>query len=320
MAQRRNPATYEGASSEGWDQYDDSTWESPGMPMGQEPWMDVPQGTPQPPAAAPQAAPAPGGDPLQGKVADIYKKFGLPELRDDELQQFNLRMSQGQSPDEILKNTLDDAATRFPLNRGGGGGSPSGPQGPGTPRVQSNSTLNSTLEGLYAGGLNKDIVSQRVSGARDDMERARKSTSATNRAALASRGLIGDGPEITAMNRADERLGDTYAQEIGDIYADEGGNADQRMMQALSLAAGLSTADADRLVRQFEAETNRTGMQGNLALGNLRAGNDYSLGLGNLGLGRDQLLQAADAGDMDRMIELIQLLLQGAGQGAQGYL
>lgn len=60
--------------------------------------------------------------------------------------------------------------------------------------------------------------------------------------------------------------------------------------------------------------------QGNLALGNMNGQNNYNLGLGQQGLERDRLLHDIQNGDQTALLKLIELMQQGAGQSAGGYV
>lgn len=178
-----------------------------------------------------------------------------------------------------------------------------------------------SLRGLFPGGMfNQDIVNRRTDSARADIERARKSFGANNAAALAERGLIGSGPEQTAQNSLDERMYDQYLQQSSDIYANESENADQRMMQALQIAAGMSAEEAKNAVDWFRAQNDFTLGQGGLALGNLNAVNDYNLGMANYGLNRDKLGYDLSNQDLQRYIDLIKMWQSGSNQSAGGYV
>lgn len=171
----------------------------------------------------------------------------------------------------------------------------------------------SQLRGFFQGGLpNQEIINRRTEGARENLDRFAKSRNATNRAALADRGLIGDGPEMTAQNRVEEDIADRYSQATSQIYADELGRGDDRMMEALRLATGIEQGGLDR-------QLSETLGLGNLALGNYRAQTDYDLGLGQLGLGQDQLAADISSGGIDQLIAILDLLSRGAGQSAEGY-
>lgn len=205
-------------------------------------------------------------------------------------------------------------------------------------QTRSMDDVMNTLKGLFPGGaFNQDIVNRRSDNARDAINSAGKRTRSNNQAMLASRGLIGDGPEMSAHDSLDERLLGAENSAVNDIYARESENADSRMMQALQLAAGMSTDEARLAIDQFRANTDRDLGYGNLALGNKRADNDftlgqgdlalgnqnsvnsYNLGLGNLGIDRDRLLYEMESGDIDQLMAILQMIMSGAQVGAGGF-
>ena len=198
---------------------------------------------------------------------------------------------------------------------GQAGGSSEGGAGGG----QSITELMSTLKGLFPGGaFNQDIVNRRTEGARENLERFGRSRSASNRAQLAERGLLGSGPEVTAQNRVEQDIADRYSGATRDIYADESEAADRRMTSALSMAAGLSESDANRLVDWFRASTERGLGEGGLALGHTRASNEYNLGLGQFGIDRDKLAWMVKSGRIDQLIKILELQARGADTSALG--
>lgn len=199
--------------------------------------------------------------------------------------------------------------------------------------------LHSALSGLFPGGaFNKDLVTRRTSNAADALARQRKSSLATNQARLAERGLIGSGPEGSAAESLDQRLYNDYSNQVNDIYANESAAADQRMVQALQIAAGLSANEAQTAVDAFRANSERDIGFGNLALGNKRADQDfslgqgnlalnnataantYNLGLGRLGLDRDAQMWTQQNMGLDQLIALIDQLYRGAGTSAGGHV
>lgn len=239
----------------------------------------------------------------------------------------------------------------FPFPGGGrGGGGVGGGGGSSYTRTQPLMNVEDVLKQLIdsGGGFNQGIVNRRVSNATDALERQRKSRTATNRAALASRGTLGSGPEITAMNRAEEDLGEIYSNAVSGIYADESQRADQRMIEALSLATGMTLEQASQALRAEEIRGNlalgnrrvdvdrelglgnlglgyrRAGIDemlglGNLGVANLNAVNNYNLGLANYGLNRDRFGYEQRYGDMDRYLKLLEFWLGGNNVGQGGY-
>jgi hypothetical protein len=202
---------------------------------------------------------------------------------------------------------------------GGGGGAGTG-GGAGGGGGFNGDALRTALQGLFPNGaFNQDVVNRRSENAASTLRRYSNSQRANNRARLADRGLIGSGPEATEAYNRESDIADQYAEAVSGIYADESQNADSRMIQALSLAAGLDQADADRLLGYFKANNDFSLGQGGLALGNFKAQNDYNLGLGNFGLQRDQLEYDMSHGDIDQMIELLGLLMGGAQTSSGGH-
>lgn len=199
----------------------------------------------------------------------------------------------------------------------GAGGAPIGGGGS-TPQF---GDLKSALAGLFPdGAFNQGIVTKRVSNAADTLARQRKSSSATNRAQLAERGLIGSGAEGSASENLDSRLFDTYASNVNDIYASEGQAADQRMMQALQISAGMTEAEAATAVQALRAQNDFTLGQGSLANQGRQIDNTFNLGLGQFGLDQDRLNYDMQHGNIDQWIALIQQMMNGAGTSAGGHI
>jgi hypothetical protein len=215
---------------------------------------------------------------------------------------------------------------------GAGGGGFGGSSGSSFSGPQFGGEVMAQLRGLFPdGAYNEDIVNRRTEMARENLQRHNKSRMATNRAALADRGLIGSGPEQTEAFNREENIADSYSQAASGIFADESENADNRMMQALQIAAGLTSEEARLIVDQFRAQTERDlghGKlalddklgSGNLALGNMRAVNDYNMGLANYGLGRDRLLYDMEQGDLGAMLQILQMYMGGAQGSAGGFV
>jgi len=222
------------------------------------------------------------------------------------------------------------------------GGSATGPQAPQGGMQSLYDVIGRMLD--KSGDYNKDILQRRVESAREQMNSARSSQSDLLRGQLSQRGLLGQGPETTAMTGLEEQLSNIYGGQVRDIYADESARSDQRLLQTMGIAAGLSGDDAQRLVDWFNAQTGRdVGMgqiaatnrktdaeaaadagrlglgysqldldrllgQGNLALGNLGEMNRYNLGLGDLGLRRDVAGYDVQHNQLGDMLEIIKLM------------
>lgn len=236
---------------------------------------------------------------------------------------------------------------------GASGGSASGAQAP-AGGMQELYTMLSKLMGI-GGEYNKDILNRRVESSRESMNRARSSQSDLLKAQLAERGLLGSGAETTAITGLEEDLGDIYAGNVRDIYADESERSDKRLMDTLGIAAGLSGQDAQRLVDWFNAhagrdigmgqiaatnrrtdadsaaEAGRLGLgygqldldrmlgTGRLGIDNMRAVNDYNLGLGDIGLRRDLGFGQLENQNIGNLITVLQILAQQSNNTNQGY-
>lgn len=198
--------------------------------------------------------------------------------------------------------------------------------------------LKNALKGLFPGGMfNQDVVNTRTQGARENLERFRKSQSQGDNAVLAARGLMGSGAEQTAQNRLSSNIADQYGTQVNDIYANESQNADSRMAKALELATGMSIADAENSIAQYRAQNDLELGRGQLALGNRTADQNYSLGQGRLALdrtngdrsydlglrsddlGRADLEERARMGDINAQIELLRINAGNADTSAGGH-
>lgn len=228
----------------------------------------------------------------------------------------------------------------WPVPGGGGGGKPpSGGGGGGTAPLGGGNIMDILKTMFPDGAFNKEVVDRRVSNVSDVLNRNRKSQMATNSAALASRGQgTNDGTFGTSAGNLETRLGQQFNESVNDIYATEGEAADKRMMEALSLATGMTIEDAKRVVEQNRinsddalgwgninlghknADINRMLGLGNLANSNSANANNYNLGLGRLGLDRDALLMGNDNASLDRILEIIRMWGNGNNTGNGGFI
>ncbi len=196
------------------------------------------------------------------------------------------------------------------------GQSAGGPAAPGataapavspTSRQGIDQILASILSPDGPGSFNQKRADSRVESARESLEGARKSETDSIMAMLAERGTYSPsgGPSTTALSGLEGDLNRTLATTVRDIYSDEGQSADERTIRALEMAGALSSDDADRLLDQFRAETDRNVGMGQLDLGRERNAIDRTLGEGNLALGRDRLGLEGALGfgglDLDRL-------------------
>jgi len=175
-----------------------------------------------------------------------------------------------------------------------GGGSATGPAAPQGGMQALYDMIGKMLD--KGGAYNNDILTRRVESARDDMNRARASQSEQLRGQLSERGLLGQGPEMTALAGLEEQLGSTYGGQVRDIYADESARSDARLLQTMGIAAGLSGDDAQRLVDWFNAQTGRDVGMGNVANDAQRNAITRELGQGDLSQRANDLALRRDLG------------------------
>jgi hypothetical protein len=179
-----------------------------------------------------------------------------------------------------------------PAPTGGGmpaPGGPAAPEGAGEPGGPADSDPNSIqnlIKQMMSGDLNQDIVNRRVDGARDVLNKQRSSARDTLGASLAERGQLGSGAGESGEVRLDTALNDEFAMEVNDIFANEGENADKRLMSALGFGSAMETADKDRKVDQYNADTTR-----------LNSDRDYDLGKGDLDVRRRSVDNDFDLGN-----------------------
>lgn len=203
---------------------------------------------------------------------------------------------------------------------------PATPQGAGVPSAAPSAggggggtDVRSIIQRLLEAGPQGDPerLTARLGQARDIFEGQRQTQSNQLEAILADRGLIGQGPHATGLSRMTERLAGPYADSLRDIFVDESTRADDRFMQTLAQAAGLSVADARNAIDSFRAGTDRDLGLGNLALGNVRLGSEHNLALARLGLERDLGLEQLAQGNINNILPILQMLLS-ASQQSQG--
>jgi hypothetical protein len=198
-------------------------------------------------------------------------------------------------------------------SEGGGDSSPDDVMIAGSGGSGSMRSLRKTLESLWGGGMNQNVINSRMSNVRDDLNRQRKSRLRTNQAALAERGLIGSGPEEYALGSLETDMADIFSNAATGIYADESQAADRRMMDALQMSSALESGDLDRALGYYNADIGKMLGLGNLALGNTQAMNNYNLGLADFGLRRDMAINEFDQQDLNQLIQMVEQLLNASG-------
>lgn len=213
----------------------------------------------------------------------------------------------GQTPfDQTMDASLEDLLTH-------GGASPYG------------RTIEATLNDLISrGGLTPNTSAQLIQ-ARGANASAMQSQTADARAALAARGLAsphggGQGAETTAIGRITQGLAPTYASAVTDINNHAIDVANSSVMSALTMATGMSEADATTILNTVGTGTARQTALANIALKTLEDNMQWDEFLANFGLQKDQVEEQLQQGRIAALTPLLNLFLLMSGQASQGYI
>jgi hypothetical protein len=252
----------------------------------------------------------------------------------------NLRLGQlmhtgGVAPTPLAaetEETLEDV-----LRRRGAGASEMSPFG---------EDIQSTIQELLASGGAMPADAQRrameLETARSPLDALREAQLSEGRAALASRNLLGSGPELDYMQRVEQGLAPGYAQAAQEIELAERAAADQRyrdamqlgttmatqaealeegrLSSAMSLATGMSAEQSRNLLATAQTITQRQQMLSDIALETLGKNMEWNKFLAEFGLKRDQALEMIQSGRLAQLLPLIQQYLNIASLTARGYV
>jgi len=223
------------------------------------------------------------------------------------------------NPADAAKQLLQPGGSDGGFGSGGVGGGGNGGAGGGSSSTRPfDPSVAELLRGIIGGGgnFNQNLVNNQVESARELLEKRRSGEVEAQQASLASRGVLGSGVEGDALSRLGERLNTDFGGDVRDIYSDEMGRADSRLVEALSLLTGMTISEASNAVQMAGIASNertagnkldldRTLGLGQLALGNLNAVNDYNLDLGRLGLDRDVAQYNIDSGIDQQTLDIL---------------
>ena len=160
-------------------------------------------------------------------------------------------------------------------------------------------------------------------------------------AALASRNLLGQGPEIDYMQRMEQGLAPMYAQAGQQIELAEREAADQRYREALqlsqqmavaesqqqenrlstamTLATGMSEEQSRNLLDTVRTTTERQQMLSEIALRSLDQNIEWIKFLSEYGINRDKAIEAIQTGRLTALMPLLEMYLKGALEARGGY-
>jgi hypothetical protein len=246
-----------------------------------------------------------------------------------------LRMGQqgGRVPTDLEAQT-GNALSQI-LSAGGGGGALETPFGEG---------MQSELEDLITnyGAIPADAQRAAIDfeQARSPLDAMRQAQLSQGQAALASRNILGQGPELDFMERLEERLAPAYSAAGQRLITDQLDRADTRYQAALDAGGNLAEAQAqrreERLIPTLQIASNQTESQarnmlatvqtwtdrqqmlGDLAIRNLDQNIDWNKFLANFGLERDQMLEMISSGRLDELATFLNSNLNALGIIPQG--
>ena len=246
-----------------------------------------------------------------------------------------LRMGQqgGRVPTDLEAQT-GNALSQI-LEAGGGGGAQETPFGEG---------VQSELQNLIAnyGAIPQDAQRAAIDfeQARSPLDAMRQAQLSQGQAALASRNILGQGPELDFMERLEERLAPAYSAAGQRLITDQLDRADTRYQAALDAGGNLAEAQAqrreERLIPTLQIASNQTAQQaqnmlatvqtwtdrqqmlGDLAIRNLDQNVEWNKFLANFGMERDQILDMISTGRLDELATFLNSNLAALGALAQG--
>jgi hypothetical protein len=164
------------------------------------------------------------------------------------------------------------------------------------------------------GGINSERLGRRVTGARERLEKARRSQTEQAQAELASRGLLStpgivQGSELQTLGNIGEGFAEEFGTAMRDIEVAESQAADERLMSALGLATGMSRDQAQTMLGAIGAENQRQAVLAQIAIEQLKNNTTWNMFLAQYGLDRDRLLLEIANGRMDQIIPILTAFL-----------
>jgi hypothetical protein len=181
-----------------------------------------------------------------------------------------------------------------------------------------------------------------IESARSPLDILRRSQLSQGQAALADRGLLGQGPELDYMQRLETRLAPDYARAGQLIELAEREREEQRFENAMQLnartageqaqlrenrlanamqqATGMSEEQSRNLLRTVASVTERQQMLNDVAGSALDRNMDWNKFVAEFNLDRIQVLEAIQTGRIAMLLPLIQQYLAGVTLAASGFV
>lgn len=191
-------------------------------------------------------------------------------------------------------------------------------------------SLNQAIYNLVqeAGGnpqAAEDRAADRALLLQDRFQRAQQGLVEQGRANLANRGLasqpgVPQGAEGGLVRRITERIAPDFAAALREVELEESARADERQLQALSLATGFSDAQARRVLDAIGAGQQRQQMLADIALDTLDRNIYWNQFLAEFGLQREELMHTIRQGNLTLLIPLFEQFQQLLSQARGGYI
>jgi len=187
--------------------------------------------------------------------------------------------------------------------------------------------VETALAGLLdrGGELDEGQVARRYESARELLDKGRRTMINDLEGDLVSRNLLAEpgipqGAHSGGLKRVTEAIAPEFSRALRDIYTDEAGKADARLMTSLQLATGMASDQARNLLASIGEGTARQGALADIALRSLQTNMAWSQFLAEFGLKRDQVMYEMENGNIEQFLPILQAFIQLGGMANQGYV
>jgi hypothetical protein len=188
-------------------------------------------------------------------------------------------------------------------------------------------TIDQTLRDILSSGGQLPALEDRrdrdramaIESARSPLDIMRRAQMSQGRAELARRGMVGGGAEREYGERLEERLAPQYTAAAQQIEMRERDREEQRLSNAMGLAAGMSQEQSRNLLNTARTVGERQQMLSNIALSALDRNMEWNKFLAEFGLDRAKVMEQISQGRLDALLPLLQQYLGAAQQAAGGF-
>ena len=191
----------------------------------------------------------------------------------------------------------------------------------------SQAMLDKLMKVIESGGRVDDpsLYAQRFEAARQPIDSMRKAQIAGQRGTLANRGLLSEpgmpqGSEISALGRMEEGIAPWYASAAQGLASEMAQEDSDRVSQALTLATGLSQAQAQTFLQTLGDATQRQKVLSDIALSTLDRNILWNQFLAQYGFDRDQALETMQRGRNEDAMTILALFQRYVDASTGGYV